>query len=317
MAEETLASQEIPVTKVTEDAESNGVPIKKEPTCVADEKPHVVERTPNDPETTQELLESQEKVNELEHELQRISSALKESESINTHLKDELLLTKEQHQESAKKHEDLECNHKNLLEKVSEAEEKLEILPTGIRENELLDKLKQAEEKLEQRSQLLEKANARSTKLELSHQTLIRDSDLKFQEAIGKFTNRDSEAKVLYEKVQVLENEVNSYQEQLASHMNTITELTENHSKVSEFHSAAEARISEAEARLEEATKLSIVLSKKDDKAEELKTARNEIEELTRRLASESEKLQSQKESSSEKELERAAALKHIFVGRN
>ncbi|KAG8387101.1 hypothetical protein BUALT_Bualt03G0218300 [Buddleja alternifolia] len=92
----------------------------------------------------------------------------------------------------------------------------------------------------------------RSTELESSHETLTRDLDLKIQEAISNFTNRDTEAKVLYEKAQVLENEVNGYQEQFASHMNTITEWTENHSKVSELHSTVEALVSEAETRLEE-----------------------------------------------------------------
>ncbi|KAG8387100.1 hypothetical protein BUALT_Bualt03G0218200 [Buddleja alternifolia] len=125
--------------------EGEFIKVEKEPTCVADEKPHVVERKPNDPETTRELLESQEKVNELEPELQRISSALKESDSINTHLKDELLLTKEQHQETAKKHEDLERNHKNLLEKVSEAEERYKLELKTLQEALLAQEVKHKE----------------------------------------------------------------------------------------------------------------------------------------------------------------------------
>ncbi|KAG8387095.1 hypothetical protein BUALT_Bualt03G0217700 [Buddleja alternifolia] len=178
---------------------------------------------------------------------------------------------------------------------------------TGIRENELLDKLKLAEEKLEQQSQLLEEAHARCTELELSHETLTRESDLKIQEAIANFTTKDSEAKALYEKVQVLENEVNSYKEQLASHMNTITELTEKHSKVSELHSAAEARVSEVEERLEEAVlkafeaevktyeeqaeKASALLKTRDSELEQILLKSNQLQKENEALAETNSKL--------------------------
>ncbi|KAK4437434.1 hypothetical protein Salat_0077300 [Sesamum alatum] len=85
-----------------------------------------------------------------------------------------------------------------------------------MRESDVMDKLKLAEEQLEQQSQVLEKVTARSAELESSYESLTRDSDLKLQEAIASFTNRDSEAKVLHEKVEALELQVKAYQVQLA-----------------------------------------------------------------------------------------------------
>ncbi|KAL2489571.1 myosin-2 heavy chain [Forsythia ovata] len=57
---------------------------------------------------------------ELELELEKVSGVLKETETQNVHLKDEILLTKEQHQESGKKYEELELSHKKLQEQIAE-----------------------------------------------------------------------------------------------------------------------------------------------------------------------------------------------------
>ncbi|KAG8387105.1 hypothetical protein BUALT_Bualt03G0218700 [Buddleja alternifolia] len=216
------------------------------------------------------VVDAGKKVSELELLLETEKYRIKELEEQISLLENNCENVEAEASKSGKKVSKLEAELEN--EKQSEAENLLNILrdelnisqqklesikndlkATGIREDELLNTLKLAEEKLEQQSQLLEKANARSTELESSQEPLTRDLDLKIQEAISNFTNRDTEAKVLYEKAQVLENEINSYQEQLASHMNTTTEWTENHSKVSELHSVVEARVSEAETRLEEA----------------------------------------------------------------
>jgi chromosome segregation ATPase len=45
----------------------------------------------------------------------------------------------------------------------------------------------------------------------------MRESDIKLQEAIGNFTNRDSEAKSLVEKLNILEDQIKVYEEQVAA----------------------------------------------------------------------------------------------------
>ncbi|KAJ0027339.1 hypothetical protein Pint_36617 [Pistacia integerrima] len=69
-------------------------------TSANDDKPSVVQRSSSG--SSRELLEAQEKMKELELELERVAAALKHSESENTTLKDEVLLTKEKLEESGK-----------------------------------------------------------------------------------------------------------------------------------------------------------------------------------------------------------------------
>ncbi|XP_057787008.1 uncharacterized protein LOC131004354 [Salvia miltiorrhiza] len=118
-----------------------------------------------------------------------------------------------------------------LKEELSISQQKLESIENDLKateskEAEVIEKLKLAEEQLEQQSKVLETVTARSAELETSHETLSRDADLKMQEAIDNFSNRDTEAKSLHEKVQDLENQVKSYQVQLA-------EATEKHETAS------------------------------------------------------------------------------------
>ncbi|KAF8390899.1 hypothetical protein HHK36_023198 [Tetracentron sinense] len=113
----------------------------------------------------------------------------------------------------------------NLLEvlqtELKLAHEKLEsieydIKASGMRESEIVEKLKSAEAQLEQQGSLIEQAATRYSELELLHESLSRDSKLKLQEAMVNFTNRDSEAKSLNEKLKILEDQVNIYEERAA-----------------------------------------------------------------------------------------------------
>ncbi|KAK6918034.1 hypothetical protein RJ641_016456 [Dillenia turbinata] len=83
---------------------------------------------------TRELLESQEKVHELGLELVRISEALKQSESENALLKEEVLLTKGELEQGGRKFEHLDLDHKKLQQQIIEAEEKYNLQLNALQE---------------------------------------------------------------------------------------------------------------------------------------------------------------------------------------
>lgn len=80
----------------------------------------------------------------------------------------------------------------------------------------VMEKLKSAEEQLEHQGKVLDEATAKKSELETLHESLSRDSELKLQEAVTNYSTRDLEAKSLYEKLAILENQVKVYEEQLA-----------------------------------------------------------------------------------------------------
>ncbi len=64
---------------------------------------------------------------------------------------------------------------------------------------------------------MIEQTTARNSELELLHESLARDSESKLQEAISNFNNRDFEAKYLFEKLKIHEDQVKIYEEQVAA----------------------------------------------------------------------------------------------------
>ncbi|KAJ8759706.1 hypothetical protein K2173_009807 [Erythroxylum novogranatense] len=94
---------------------------KAESTFAEDKKSSVVERIVS---FDRDLLEAQEKIKELELELERVAEELKHSESESRKIKDEVLLAKEKLEESEKSYEELELSHRKLQEQISETEEK-------------------------------------------------------------------------------------------------------------------------------------------------------------------------------------------------
>ena len=139
MEEETKVISEVSVTKVVEETdhkndsikETNGdlpqvisevkkeeeenafdgefIKVEKEENAI-DDKSHKTERGSDPP--SREFLEAQEKIQELEVELQRLAESLKTSEHENAQLKGEISVTKEKLEESGKKYEELELSHK-------------------------------------------------------------------------------------------------------------------------------------------------------------------------------------------------------------
>ena len=142
MEEETKVISEVSVTKVAEEADhkndsikgTNGdlasevkkeeeenafdgefIKVEKEENVI-DDKSHKTERSSDSP--SREFLEAQEKIQELEVELQRLTESLKTSEHENDQLKGEISVTKEKLEESGKKYEELDLSHKKLQEQI-------------------------------------------------------------------------------------------------------------------------------------------------------------------------------------------------------
>ncbi|XP_027911837.1 putative leucine-rich repeat-containing protein DDB_G0290503 [Vigna unguiculata] len=148
MEEENQVVSEVPGTKVVVEAdhkndgikETNGglssevkkeeeenaldgefIKVEKEENAT-DDKSHKTERSSDS--QSRELLEAQEKIRELDVELQRLTESLKTSEHENNHLREEISVTKQKFEESGKKYEELELSHKKLQEQTVEAENK-------------------------------------------------------------------------------------------------------------------------------------------------------------------------------------------------
>ncbi|KAJ6741553.1 EARLY ENDOSOME ANTIGEN [Salix viminalis] len=107
-----------------------------------------------------------------------------------------------------------------LRNELTVMQEKLESIENdlkaaGLKESDMMAKLNSAEKQLEQQEKLLEEATTRKVELESLHETLKRDSEIKLQEALTNFSNKDSEAESLSEKLNTLENQVKAYKEQI------------------------------------------------------------------------------------------------------
>ncbi|KAG9460053.1 hypothetical protein H6P81_004561 [Aristolochia fimbriata] len=174
-----------------------------------------------------ELRNNSEKLSEVGAELEafqaKVSSleiALKASQEKGQ----ELIETVNVLEEEKRKYEDAA---KNANEKLSESETLLQVLQnelketndklvciekdleaSGVRETEVTEKLKSAEEQLEQHVKVIEEVTARKSELELLHESLAKDSELKLQDATVTLAQRDSEANNLYEKLKSLEDQV-------------------------------------------------------------------------------------------------------------
>ncbi|KAL3502395.1 hypothetical protein ACH5RR_036844 [Cinchona calisaya] len=206
----------------------------------------------------------------------------------------------------------LEVASKSLTEKLAEAEGLLEVLrnetnvaqekleslendlrAAGIRETEFLEKLKSAEEQVGHHGKLLEQATARSVELESLHTTLSRDSETKLQEAIANFSSKDSEAKSLYEKLKLLEDQVKSYEEQLAESGGKYAALKEEVEQILIKLTSAENANEDLLRKISEAEDKSAQFSSENELLAEtnvqLKTKVNELDELLMSASSEKE----------------------------
>ncbi|XP_077253344.1 early endosome antigen isoform X2 [Tasmannia lanceolata] len=246
------------------------------------------------------LLETtQAKLSSLEIELQAANEKERElMERLNV-IMEERNKFEDASKSSSEKYSEMESFLEVFQNDLKSAKDKLEISnhdlqASSIRESEVMEKLKYTEEKLEQHGRVMEQATARSSELELLHESLSKDSELKLQEAMLSITQRDSEANHLSEKLKSLEDQAKIYQDEameasgreaslkgkleessakLVTLENTIDELKR---KVLEAESISEQSFSETELLSETNSKLK----------QELETHQIKVNELQELLSS-------------------------------
>ncbi|XP_058097152.1 uncharacterized protein LOC131242486 [Magnolia sinica] len=184
---------------------------------------------------------------------QRDSEAKNLYEKLKT-LEDQVMIYTKKAAEATEREASLKAELKVAHEKLEAIKEDLNASRT--QESEILEKLKSAEEQLEQRGKLIEQATARTSELELLHESLSKESELKLREATESFTQRDSEAKDLYEKLKTLEDQVMIYTEKAAEaterEASLKAELEESSTKLAALENTLEelkSKVSEAETK--------------------------------------------------------------------
>lgn len=124
---------------------------------------------------SRDLLEAQEKVQQLEHELVSVSRALKISESEVTRLNDQVSFTNKKLQESEKNYDKLEIGNKKLQKRISEAEEALQVQET---KQKAMNDVQEAYDDLQ-----LELESSKKKVLEVNQELQISEGEaLKFEE---------------------------------------------------------------------------------------------------------------------------------------
>ncbi|KAL2522237.1 hypothetical protein Fot_26160 [Forsythia ovata] len=111
---------------------------------------------------------------------EKVSGVLKETETQNVHLKDEILLTKEQHQESGKKYEELELSHKKLQEQITEMDERY-----GVQIKTLQEALQAQEENDRELTNVKEAFNGLSLEVNSSRKKMD-ELELELQTSTGE-----------------------------------------------------------------------------------------------------------------------------------
>ncbi|PKA62642.1 hypothetical protein AXF42_Ash012229 [Apostasia shenzhenica] len=219
-----------------------------------------------------------EKDHELAEMLNVISEERKNFEDLSNSYSDKLLQAENT----------IEC----LQNELKYTQEKLEAVESdfqasGLRENEVVEKLKFAEEQLEHHLKSVEQSSTRCVELESLHDSLLRDTERKLQEAAENCSQKDLEAKQLYSRVKSLEQESDFHQVQAketAKQLVSITmELEANTVKLATCESTVDElkdKLSEREAQTEHY----LIESEKLNK--ELEEAHSKINELHESLSS-------------------------------
>lgn len=190
----------------------------------------------------------------------------------------------------------------NLLEllrdELSLTQEKLESMESdlkasGFRESEVLEKLRLAEEQMEQQVKLLEQTTSKHSELESLHQSVTRDFELKLQETMTSFSSRDSEAKSLFEKLTILEDQAKGYESQVTDASGKSASLKEELDQSVMKVALLEVTVEELRKQIVEAeNKASQSLSDNELLVEtnvQLKNRVNELQELLNTAISERE----------------------------
>ncbi|XP_038985675.1 myosin-9-like isoform X3 [Phoenix dactylifera] len=180
----------------------------------------------------------------------------------------------------------LQSELKSVEEKLKSVEKELEA--SGVRENEILEKFRSAEEKLEQQNKAVEQAIARNLELESLNESLVKDSELKLQEAAISFAQKETEAQQLNEKLKSLEEQSAFYQDKAAEATEKVTslkaELETNATKFVSLQSTVEElrqKVSEADLKLEQSISENALLAGTNSNLrEELEAHQCKVNEL-------------------------------------
>ncbi|URE13292.1 hypothetical protein MUK42_24000 [Musa troglodytarum] len=175
---------------------------------------------------------------------------------------------------------------KFLKEKVAIVQEDLEA--SSDRERELLEKLRYDGEQLEHHSKALEELTAKNLELNSLNESLIKDSQLKFQEAAASIKQKEMEAKELLEKLKFLEEQLISYKDHAveATENGALlkVELGENAIKLVSLENNVEElnrKVSEANLRTQQTFAENELLTMENSKLrEELEAHRQKVNEL-------------------------------------
>lgn len=238
---------------------------------------------------SRELLETQEKMKELELELERVVGALKHSETVNTQLKQEVSHTKEKLEESGMKYKELELNHKKVQEQIAEAEEKyssqINTLSEALQAQEAKHKeLIDVKESFDGLSLELESSRKRLQELEHELQ-LTAGQAQKFEELHKQSgshaeseTQRATEFETLLELAKVTAKEMEDQMASLQEELKGLYEKIAENQKVEVALTAMTADLSAVQGELE------ISKSQVLDMEKRLSSKESLIDELTQEL---------------------------------
>ncbi|RRT84634.1 hypothetical protein B296_00005052 [Ensete ventricosum] len=216
---------------------------------------------------------------------------------------------------------------KYLKEKVASVQEDLEA--SSDREKELLEKLRYDGEQLEHHSKALEEVTAKKLELNSLNESLVKDSQLKLQEAAACINQKEMEAKELLEKLKFLEEQLIPYKDHAVEATENVAllkvELGENAIKLVSLENNVEElnrKASEANLRTQQTFAENELLTMENSKLrEELETHQqkfNELDEFSKSIYAEKEatveKLISQASTIAELTDERSKGLEIQFA---
>ncbi|CAA6658075.1 unnamed protein product [Spirodela intermedia] len=223
------------------------------------------------------LNEFAEKLGEKEIQASAAQDRVAELEELKK-FKDLSEISAGKHSEAENLIEALRTELKSTNEKLQDVEKELEA--SGVRERETL-------EKLEHHGIAVEKATARSLELEALHESVSKDSERKLQEAISNLDQKDSETKLLTEKLKNLEEQAASHQEQAAKAAEKLVSLEAELEERSNKLVSLEARLLDSEKRCESSLSENKLLAETNQKLQaELEAYRSKTDELHSTLSS-------------------------------
>ncbi|XP_022862561.1 LOW QUALITY PROTEIN: myosin-9-like [Olea europaea var. sylvestris] len=247
----------------------------------------------------EQLAEANERYEAVKEELDLIIVKLASSENANENLKQKIFDAEGKAEQYVAENELLADTNLQLSKQAKELEEKLNL---ALSEKEVSDK--QLASHMSTITELTE-GHSIAPELQLAAEARISGAEAQLEEALLKVNQRDSEAKDFYEKLKALEEQVQMYEEK-AQETSTLLqtregELEQTLLKLKDLESEVEEKskltqeLASHRSKLNDLeTKLSTVSSEKNDAVEELQSAKKDIEDLTHKLASEGQRLQSQ-----------------------